>query len=106
MPQQKGMATAWERGGLVGDDAAVGYSQIDSKNKPHPRVGQLAAARKRLEDLETIADWREDLLRRIRQRQLIFELVTIGGEQDSLRAEVETFKRCCRALAWPARSAA
>jgi hypothetical protein len=60
MPQQKGMATAWERGGLVGDDAAVGYSQIDSKNKPHPRVGQLAAARKRLEDLETIADWRED----------------------------------------------
>ncbi len=55
--------------------------------------------------LAIIADWKRDLQQRIARRQLIFELATVGGEQDSLIAEVETFKRVCKAVAWPGRAA-
>jgi hypothetical protein len=87
-----------------------GSNRPPSDTVSSAKAQELEAARlrldARLEQLETIADWRDDLHRRIRRRRLVFELATVGGEQDSLIAEVETFKLCCRALAWPGRGAA
>jgi hypothetical protein len=55
------------------------------------------------EVLFVIADWKDDLRSRIRRALLRFELVGLNeAEQDQLAAEVEEFKRVCRALIWPA----
>ena len=51
------------------------------------------------DDLEIVADWRDELRCRIRRAQFRFEYVGLAiEEQDSLAAEVEAFKQVCRAL--------
>jgi hypothetical protein len=51
-------------------------------------------------DLETIADWRDDLACRLRLAQLRLELVGLDtDEQDALKAEVAAFKQVCSGLA-------
>jgi hypothetical protein len=64
---------------------------------------RLQIARKRLErltdDLEAIADWRDDLARRLRCAHLRFEFISLDpGEQEQLEAEVAAFRQVCRAL--------
>jgi hypothetical protein len=74
-------------------------------SNPDDLIRDLNAARERLdertEQLEIIADWRDDLTIRIRRARLAFELVGLDvAEQDRLIAEVEEFRRTCRCLAW------
>lgn len=53
-----------------------------------------------LVDLAVIADWRDDLLSRIRRAHLRFEFIGLDAdEQEALAAEVATFKQVCIALA-------
>lgn len=69
-------------------------------------VDEYRLARDRLnrgvDTLEDVADWKDDLRARIAQRELIFELVDFDAPFDDLAAEVEAFKRVCRALKWRA----
>jgi hypothetical protein len=66
-----------------------------------PDVGPVFDIGTRIEPLEIIADWREDLTRRLRQAQLCFELIGLDSdEEERLKAEVSDFVRCCRALMW------
>lgn len=54
-----------------------------------------------LDQLEAIADWRDDLAARIRQAQLRFELIGLDGEDiNALVQEASAFKRCCRGVTW------
>ena len=53
-----------------------------------------------IDTLGIIADWREDLQRRIRQTQLIFMYVDCEIDFSPLQNEVETFKRVCQCLTW------
>jgi hypothetical protein len=64
------------------------------------RLAKPSSFHRSLDALEVIADWKEDLLRRIRRRQLIYELVTVAGEQDRLIDEVQTIKRVCKCFGW------
>jgi hypothetical protein len=53
-----------------------------------------------LADLAVIADWRDDLLSRIRRAHLRFEFISLDAdEQEALAAEVATFKQVCITLA-------
>ena len=53
-----------------------------------------------LADLAAIADWRDDLLCRIRRARLRFESIGLDAEeQEALAAEVATFKHVCTAVA-------
>ena len=55
---------------------------------------------RRIQDLETMAAWREELADRIRRTELCFEFVGLDPEdQDRLHHEVESFKCVCRLLA-------
>lgn len=48
-----------------------------------------------------IAEWRDELRRRIRRLNLKAELIGITVEEhDAIVAEVAEFKRLCRALGW------
>jgi hypothetical protein len=49
-------------------------------------------------DLAAIADWKDELQRKIRLAQLKFELVDCFAERDALVAEVEAFKEVCAHL--------
>jgi hypothetical protein len=79
-------------------------NQTFAVNSGAQLVSQLETARANLdrltEQLKVVADWKDDLQQQIARRQLIFELAAVGGEQNRLIAEVECFKRCCKALAW------
>jgi hypothetical protein len=60
-----------------------------------------------IEDLVLIADWRDDLVTRIRRAELLFELVDIDHpEIDAVFYEVHDFKRVCRVLGRSIRMAA
>jgi hypothetical protein len=51
-------------------------------------------------NLEVIADWRDDLVRKICRVELRFELCGLDGqEQEQLTQEVFAFTSLCRALA-------
>jgi len=53
-----------------------------------------------LADLAAIADWRDDLLCRIRRARLRFESIGLDAEeQEALAAEVATFKHVSTAVA-------
>jgi hypothetical protein len=53
----------------------------------------------RIRDLETIADWRDELSAKIRRAELRFEFIGLDPEeQEQLDAEVEVFKRVCSCL--------
>jgi len=52
-----------------------------------------------IEALEVIADWREDLILRVRRAHLRYELVGLSAEEViALSAEAESFKRACQML--------
>ena len=52
-----------------------------------------------LEVLETIADWREDLTRRVRRARLQYELIGLSPEEViGFSAEVESLGQTCAAL--------
>jgi hypothetical protein len=54
-----------------------------------------------LDQLEDIADWRDDLTARIRRARLRFELIGLDGKDiDALLQEATAFKRCCRGVSW------
>jgi hypothetical protein len=68
---------------------------------PTPDAGPVFAIEARVEPLEIIADWREDLTRQLRRAQLRFELIGLDQKEDErLKAEVADFSRCCRVLTW------
>lgn len=51
-------------------------------------------------DLAVIADWRDDLLSRIRRADLRFEFIGLDADElEALAAEAATFKQVCVALA-------
>ena len=51
------------------------------------------------DDLEAIADWRDDLTARLRRAHLRFEFCGLDPEeQEQLEAEAEAFKQVCRCL--------
>src|SRR5262249_34339491 len=50
------------------------------------------------DDLAAIADWKDQLQRKIRLAQLKFELVDCFAERDALAAEVKAFKEVCARL--------
>jgi hypothetical protein len=53
-----------------------------------------------LADLEAIADWKNELVARLRRAHLRFEFVGFDAdEQEALAAEVATLKQVCIALA-------
>jgi hypothetical protein len=53
------------------------------------------------DDLEAIADWRDDLRSRIARATLRFDLIGLdSSEQQELEAEVQEFKRVCRGLSF------
>jgi hypothetical protein len=53
------------------------------------------------DDLKAIADWQDDLRSRIARALTRFELVGLSDvEWDTLIAEVEEFKRLCRAISF------
>jgi hypothetical protein len=57
-----------------------------------------------VDDLEAVADWRDDLVRRNRRLELRFEfaalinLQQLAVEQDELIAEAEAFKAVCHGI--------
>jgi hypothetical protein len=54
-----------------------------------------------LDQLELIADWKDDLRSRIDRARLRFELIGLGpDEQEQLEDEVQQFKRVCAYIAW------
>ncbi|MEX2166530.1 MAG: hypothetical protein WD852_05850 [Methyloceanibacter sp.] len=64
---------------------------------------RLNIATKRLErltdDLETIADWRNDLAGRLRRAHLRFELIGLDPhDQEQLEAEAQAFLQVCRTM--------
>jgi len=59
-----------------------------------------AELERRIQDLETMAGWRDELAERIQRAKLCFGFVGIDPEdQDRLNYEVETFRRVCTLLA-------
>lgn len=67
-------------------------------------VAQLNAARDQLDrnpyTLSLLADIRDDLLYRIRYRQLRMEAIDADTPIDDLVEEIAEFKRICAYLAW------
>jgi hypothetical protein len=67
-------------------------------------VAQLNAARDQLDrntdTLSLLADIRDDLLYRIRYRQLRMEAIDADTPIDDLVEEIVEFKRICAYLAW------
>jgi hypothetical protein len=63
-------------------------------------VSQRASLDRLTDDLEAIADWRDELQRKIRIAHLKFELVDCfdTAEQERLEAEVRAFKETCARL--------
>ena len=59
---------------------------------------QASKLKRLTDDLAAIADWKDELQRKIRVAQLTFEFVDCFDEQEALRAEVEVFKKVCRCL--------
>jgi hypothetical protein len=53
-----------------------------------------------IDTLGIIADWREDLQRRIRRARLTFLYADCGIDTSALQTEAETFGRVCRCLSW------
>jgi len=60
-----------------------------------------------MHDLETAADWRDDLRSKVRRASLRFEFCGLDpDEQEKLVAEMVTFKHVCRCLSNVIRSGA
>jgi hypothetical protein len=71
----------------------TGKSAAAASSSSSTQQLSLADIKGRIGDLETIAEWRDDLDSRLRRAELRFELVGLDAEeQELLHAEVETFK--------------
>lgn len=82
---------SWGRGGS-GSANIESKQQSDSKTPPASQEQLLA-------DLETVADWRDELLMRMARGQLILEMIGLSNERhDELIAEAQAFIRVCRVL--------
>ena len=78
----------------IADKSAATASCSSSPQQPWPMELE-----RRIRDLETIVEWRDDLDSRIRRAELLFEFVGLDAEeQELLHAEVETFKLVCELL--------
>lgn len=75
----------------------LGDGAIKNPSNSDGRTTQLDAL---TDDLELIAQWREDLLSRIRRRQFTVEILDCRGDDADLIAEADLFGRACRAVAW------
>jgi hypothetical protein len=81
--------------------AATAASNARAMTGRAPNMGPVFDVDTRIEQLGIIARWREDLTRRVRQAQLRFELIGLDRKEDErLKAEVDDYVRCCRALMW------
>jgi hypothetical protein len=79
---------------LRGDGAEGDHENANSLHNPAQRFGQ---------ELELIADWKDDLRARIARTRLRHELIGVSPEDIlSLAEEVRDFRRVCRCLAWSA----
>jgi hypothetical protein len=76
--------------------------------KSHEIIADDMADLERLvDDLEAVADWKEEIAAKIRRAQLRFDLVGLDqGEVEGLTAEVRNFNRLCLALGQSLRRAA
>lgn len=84
----------------LGSASRSNWKPLDSQSPADLQEQSLADFERCIEDLETIAGWRDELAARIRRAELCFEFVGLDPEeQDLLHSEVETFKRVCRLLA-------
>ena len=77
----------------------------EAATKAQHLLTELAAARQHLEHRAEaniiIAEYRDELRRRIQRANLKAELIGITAEEhDAIVAEVDEFKRLCRALGW------
>jgi hypothetical protein len=54
---------------------------------------------RRIDDLDTIGSWKQDIQERIDRAQLVFELVNVDVDMDGLAAEVSDFNAVCHVLA-------
>jgi hypothetical protein len=52
------------------------------------------------DQLEIVADWRDDLRARINRAVLVFLYDDVDADLDALAAEVASFRRVCACLAW------
>jgi hypothetical protein len=65
------------------------------------RIGDvdMPSFKRLLDDLEAVADWRDELAGKLRRAQLKLDLIGLDpDEQDYLAADVQTFTRLCSAL--------
>jgi hypothetical protein len=109
VPNAAKPATAETVNGLRGNDHA-GQRDEFSNSKPSPKeqarlLAELAAARRHLEYRgeanRVIAQWRDELRRRIQRADLEAELIGLDEvEHQALRDEVRRYKRLCAALGW------
>ena len=73
----------------------------------HENIADMAHLERLVDDLEAVADWKEEIAAKIRRAQLRFELVGLDhGEVEELTDEVRNFKRLCLALGQSLRRAA
>jgi hypothetical protein len=98
-----------ERGRPAGNRATSVHENSSSTDKDNLvwLYKQACKARdQRAFDLETVADWKDDLQKRIRRAELCFELIGFGqDEMEDLQAEAQRFREVCARLAEPRRAA-
>ena len=64
-----------------------------------PIIESYDDLRRLIRDLETIADWKDDLKAKLERAQLCFQVFGLEPEkQEALEAEVHKFKQVCAAL--------
>src|SRR5262245_31314499 len=75
-------------------DTATNSTSQEFLASQRPRLDRLT------DDLAAIADWKDELQRKIRLAQLKFELIDCfdTDEQDAIEAEVHAFKQVCARL--------
>lgn len=88
----------------VCQDQGRGGRDVTSTHEPtaaesKPQIQSSDDLRRLTRDLETIADWLDDLRSRIARAHLRFQVCAINDEeQEQLAAEVLKFKQVCAAL--------
>jgi len=74
------------------------YVASDIKRSRRTKVDEAGID---IEQLEFVADWKDELTAKIRRAQLSFELVGLHPDEvELLAAEVAAFKKVCCCLAW------
>jgi hypothetical protein len=81
------------------------HTKVDGAGSAGARLDELAAVRKHLEYRGeaniVIAEWRDELRKRIRRNRLRQELIGLPDEEhDAIVAEVGEYRRLCAAIGW------